>query len=315
MLLDFVNNIVFRTYGTNTLDLNFKYSNKVENYFNKPKNGSVLFASPACNSEFDTWANFCKYEGFNEETLDKWVDFRITPNSRVWIIQSEEDVEILPRRKADTRWSIFSTLEVDYDKIFAHFDAIYINYNELKYCENEAVQDFINVFDCDTLCVRNLSKVEICHKRQYIYLKKEDWLRKYDAKKAHKGCWAKGFVDGMFEYEKPITFYFAHGTECGALEFEPNKFTDHKHIAKTLEEKAAAGKFSEDFYSRHKRLPEYRDTVITHGCFDGKRVEFISQHFKIKSATSFMGCTTTFVEGESTTFKGYLKIAICECKN
>ena len=71
MLLDFVNNIVFRTYGTNTLDLNFKYSNKVENYFNKPKNGSVLFASPACNSEFDTWANFCKYEGFNEETPER----------------------------------------------------------------------------------------------------------------------------------------------------------------------------------------------------------------------------------------------------
>ena len=307
MFLNFINNLVFRTCGTEVLDLNRSYPTYVETYMNKPRNGSVLFASPACEENFRTWAAWCRSEDYETDALNKWIDFRLNPSSKVWIIQTLEDVISLPYKENGT----FSfQKEVDYDAIFNkyHFDAIFVNYSELCMIDDSNVEDFIANFDCDTLCVRNLKKVDICHKRQYIYLKEADWLRKYEAKKAHKAIWAKGFIDGN---EEEVTFFFAHGSSNGCLEFAPDHFTDHEHIAKYLEDKASAGRYSKEFYSRHERSPWYKETVITHGCFDGTRAEVETKNFRIVSATPFRGCTSTYVEGRRE--DGYLRIAIFEC--
>lgn len=304
LLLNTLFNTVFRTCGTNNLNLNRVYTHAIENYLNKPTNGSGLFASPSCEDEWDTWTAWCRSESFNTDSLNKWVDFRLSPSAKVLLIQTKEDVQRLPW----TSGKYFP--EVNFDKMFNvyHYDAMFVNYSALCGEEDNLVDRFLSAYDCDTLFVRNLAKVDICHKRLYIYLKPEDWLRKCEAKKAHKAIWVKGFIDGNCE---EVTFFFAHGCPNGALEFAPDHFTDHEHIAAYLERRADEGKYSQEFYARHARSPWFKETVITHGCFDGIRKPYESKNFRIKPATPFKGCTSTYVDGRRA--DGYLRIAICEC--
>lgn len=303
-------NITFRTCGIDKIDFNFKYTSEIKNFgniFNKPSNKSCLWASPAEDQgNFYTWSDFCRSSDWKTSEVDKFADFRIKGGAKVLLIQNNVDVMQLP-------WNDEGL--VDFNKLFSWYDVVFVNYSELSHYDEDYVEIFLDTYDCDTLMVRNLSAIYTERKTQYIYLTPENWAKKNTAKAAHEGCFCKGIYKG-----EEVVFFFAHGNYNGLLEFKPGQYTDHEYIARSLEMKASQGKFSERFYENAQRRKnssfynrkEFKEKLITHGCYDNSRADYESENFVIKSATNF-GCTYTRNDGESKKYRGYLKIAICEC--
>ena len=123
-----ISNIKFLTTGRNSLreDMFNKVKNK--EYINKPEGG--IWSSPYTeNEEYKSdWLRFCIEEDFNTGNIEIGVLFNIKEDSRVFVIDSMDDLkELYKKYKRNERTgSILCEYYLDFEKLALDYDAIYL---------------------------------------------------------------------------------------------------------------------------------------------------------------------------------------------
>ena len=147
-------NTIFVAYGTDTFDVNkFKpYDNKrtVDFGMNKPIGG--LWASPL-NSECG-WGEWCSKNEFAINSLDKHFLFKLTPNAKIYIIDSKEDIINISTQK--DYWG--GTNVMDFQKLINDgYDGIFVTSNAIGKFRFHVEKGYgnLNVWDVESLCVFN----------------------------------------------------------------------------------------------------------------------------------------------------------------
>lgn len=150
-------NKVFIAYGTDSYNQDkFKevdLNNYKSTYLNKPIDG--LWASPV-NSKWG-WKDWCESENWNTESLNKHFMFTLSPNSKIYVINTLRDLT-----KISTIKNQYGTLIIDFKKLIANnYDGIYVTLNavsKLRYAG--AKIEGLSSWDCESICVFNKNIIQ-----------------------------------------------------------------------------------------------------------------------------------------------------------
>lgn len=118
--------ITFIHYGTEKLKKGLFKSIKNRRCWNKPRGG--IWASPLNSNH--SWRKFCLDENFNIGTLKKHILFKISSNSKIYIINSYLDLINLRKYFIHNTDIIFNEITIDYEKMMKDgYDGIYLTEN------------------------------------------------------------------------------------------------------------------------------------------------------------------------------------------
>lgn len=140
-----------------------KKFNKATNYvsiLNKPRGG--LWSSPVM-SDFG-WKDWCEAETFRTENFNTWTKFKLSPGTKILVIDSKEDfLEIL--YKYGTEPVPVFGLCLDFDKIMSDgWEGIYLTEKGNREChlimEVFIISD-LNAWDCESMVLFDCDKIEI----------------------------------------------------------------------------------------------------------------------------------------------------------
>lgn len=136
-------------------------TNEVGRYIpGKPVGG--LWASPV-DSEWG-WKDFCECENFRTETLDKSVKFKLKENSKIYTINSFNDLEKLYQKYPNHKLEHIENVRlINFEGMIADgYDGIYLTLPGLLDCKDKdglGLMYFIEGWDVESVVVFNFESM------------------------------------------------------------------------------------------------------------------------------------------------------------
>ena len=112
---------------------------KNEPFRNKPRGGLW-----ACNAETDDWSVWCHYEDVFLDCLQESFTFKLKPDTRFLVLNSEETIRNLPQ-----------VMKKDYVTYYPDFEKISKDYDVIVYECNEETYRALYGWDLDSILILN----------------------------------------------------------------------------------------------------------------------------------------------------------------
>lgn len=147
---------VFVSYGTDSFsEENFKTPifNQVNN---KPHGG--FWGSPI-DSKYG-WGQWSDDNDFNIMSLDKHVLFKVKRGSRIYIIDTKEDLDNISKAVEDYI-SKYKENVIDFDRLVKNYDGIYVTDNAVRKLRHVAGGTGLYTWDVESICIFNPNVIEI----------------------------------------------------------------------------------------------------------------------------------------------------------